>query len=95
MVLMPDALQLATIPLILVLLSKAVLAVVVTQTPLMALGSQTGGNGGKGVIGGGVGPGFSFSLQADMPTVIAINGTMAYFTNDTILIITNNIYYKP
>jgi hypothetical protein len=44
---------------------------------------------------GGVGPGVFFSLQADMPTVIAINGTMAYFTNDTILFITNNIYYKP
>jgi hypothetical protein len=60
----------------------------------MALGSQTGGNGGKGVIGG-VGPGFSFSLQADMPTTIAINGTMAYFTNGRTLFITNNIYYKP
>ena len=62
MLLIPDTLQLATIPLILFLLSKAVLAVVVTQTPLIALISHTGGSGSVGV--GGV-TGISFSLHEE------------------------------
>ncbi len=51
----PAALQLVTMFLIFSLLSRAVLAVVVTQTPRMALGSQTGLGGGLGVGGVGVG----------------------------------------
>jgi hypothetical protein len=97
MVLMPDALQLATIPLMLFLLSKAVLAVVVNQTPRIAFTSQTGGNGGVGVgvgVGAGAGPGLFFSLQADMPIKKANNGTIACFKNGTPLFITNKIYYK-
>ena len=43
------ALQVATHCLILSLLSNAVLAAVVTQTPLRAFGSQTGVGGGGGV----------------------------------------------
>lgn len=51
--LMPASLQLATICWILVRESKAVLAVVVTQIPRMALGSQEGteGVGVTGVLG--------------------------------------------
>ena len=49
MLLMPAFLQLSTVCKILSLLSKAVLAVVVIQTPLMALTSQTGEGGGLGV----------------------------------------------
>jgi len=55
---MPAALQLVTICLIWSLLSSAVLAVVVTQAPRMALGSQAG-------VGGMTGPGGAvFFLQA-------------------------------
>jgi hypothetical protein len=53
---MPAALDCCTHNFILSLLSKAVLAAVVTQTPRMALGSQTGVGGVVGgVVGGGVG----------------------------------------
>jgi hypothetical protein len=52
---MPAVLQLLTIVLIFSLESNAVLAVVVTQTPRIALGSQTGA-GGVGVGVGGVVP---------------------------------------
>ena len=53
---MPAALQLVTIVLIFSLLSRAVLAVVVTQIPLIALGSQAGVGGGVGVGVGVVPP---------------------------------------
>jgi hypothetical protein len=54
---MPAVLQLLTIVLIFSLESNAVLAVVVTQTPRIALGSQTGAGGvGVGVGVGGVVP---------------------------------------
>ena len=44
------ALQIATHCLILSLLSNAVLAAVVTQAPLKALGSHTGAGGGSGGV---------------------------------------------
>lgn len=56
----PAALQLVTMDLMSSLLSSAVLAVVVTQTPRMALTSQTG-------EGGGVGVGVSQSVRPPPP----------------------------
>jgi len=52
MLLIPDALQVCTQVLIFSLLSKTVLAVLVTQTPLKAFTSHTGTEGGGG--GGGL-----------------------------------------
>jgi hypothetical protein len=49
MLLIPAFLQLSTVCKILSLLSSALLAVVVIQTPLMALTSHTGEGGGLGV----------------------------------------------
>ena len=65
---MPAALQLVTICLIWSLLSSAVLAVVVTHTPRMALGYQAGVGGTTG--GGGV----VFFLQAVVTSTIANRG---------------------
>ena len=65
---MPASLQLDIICLILALLSNAVLAVVVTQTPRMALASQTGTGLGFGLGFGGVGVEPPFFEQAPMLT---------------------------
>lgn len=61
---MPDCLQVSTACLMLSRLSKAVLAVVVNHTPLMALGFHRGpgGGGGGGVV---VVLLFPFLLQAE------------------------------
>lgn len=60
--------QLDIICLMLSLLSNAVLAVVVTQTPRMALASQTGTGLGFGLGGSGVGVVPPFFEQAPMLT---------------------------
>ncbi len=65
---MPAALQLVTMVFMFSLLSKAVLAVVVTQTPRIALGSQTGEGGGVGVGGVVPPPEFSPDLLHPMAT---------------------------
>jgi hypothetical protein len=62
MLLIPDCLQSNTACLMLSRLSRAVLAVVVSHTPRMALGFQTGPGGGGGGVGAGVLP--PFLLQA-------------------------------
>jgi hypothetical protein len=48
MLFMPDALQMVTISFMVALELRAVLAVVVTHTPLRALGSHAGGGGSSG-----------------------------------------------
>ena len=65
---MPASLQLDIICLMLSLLSNAVLAVVVTQTPRMALASQTATGLGFGLGFGGVGVEPPFFEQAPMLT---------------------------
>jgi len=58
------------------LLSKAVLAVVVTQTPRIALGSHTGEGGGVGV--GGIVPPPEFSPDLLQPMVTNAKSTIRY-----------------
>jgi len=77
----------------LILLSKAVLAVVVTQTPLIAFTSHTGTSGGVGV-GTGTGVGEFFLPQDERHSRPTKNGTVTNFTMDKTIFITNKIYYK-
>jgi hypothetical protein len=75
---MPAVLQLLTIVLIFSLESNAVLAVVVTHTPRIALASQTG-DGGVGVgvgVGGVVPPPF----VPDLPQLMQKDNKMARIT---------------